>query len=122
MAVEEVRKEVRYGTSAADWQGRLDVGKMREERFAKTQAAMTRGRHLWLGQAVWMPCLCRRRVKTLTRLAADRRREVALGGAAIPRVFGHIRHRLHRESTGAYLLGLVQESCPLRRGTTDASE
>ena len=40
MAVEEVRKAVRYGTSTVDWQGRLDAGKMRQDRFEKTQVAM----------------------------------------------------------------------------------
>ncbi|MFH1169214.1 MAG: Xaa-Pro peptidase family protein [Chloroflexota bacterium] len=40
MAIDEVRKEVRHGTMAVDWQGRLDVARMRKERHAKTQAAM----------------------------------------------------------------------------------
>ena len=40
MAVEEVRKEVRYGTMVVDWQERLDVNRMRRERHAKAQAAM----------------------------------------------------------------------------------
>ncbi len=40
MAIEEVRKEVRYGTRVEDWQGRLDVARMRRERFEKAQAAM----------------------------------------------------------------------------------
>ncbi len=40
MAVDEVRKEVRYGTMAVDWQERLDVARMRRERFTKTQQAM----------------------------------------------------------------------------------
>ncbi|MFC1970845.1 M24 family metallopeptidase [Chloroflexota bacterium] len=40
MAVDEVRKEVPYGTMVVDWQRRLDVSRMRRERHAKTQAAM----------------------------------------------------------------------------------
>jgi len=40
VAVDEVRKEVWHGTMVVDWQGRLDVDRMRRERFAKAQAAM----------------------------------------------------------------------------------
>lgn len=40
MAVDEVRKEVRYGRAAVDWQGRLDVARLRTGRFRRAQAVM----------------------------------------------------------------------------------
>ena len=40
MAVEEVRKEIKYGMRMNDWQGRLDIPRMRRERFEKAQVAL----------------------------------------------------------------------------------
>ncbi len=40
MAVEEVRKEIRFGMRMWDFQGRINMSRLRSERFQKAQAAM----------------------------------------------------------------------------------
>ncbi|MFC1917140.1 M24 family metallopeptidase [Chloroflexota bacterium] len=40
MAIEEVRKEIRFGQKMSDWQGRINMPEFREERFKKAQAAL----------------------------------------------------------------------------------
>lgn len=36
----EIRKEIRHGTMATDWQGRIDFARLRKERLLKTQVKM----------------------------------------------------------------------------------
>lgn len=40
LSMQEVRKAIRHGTMATEWQGRIDFARMRKERLAKTVAAM----------------------------------------------------------------------------------